>query len=43
MSAHAIKGDRERCLAIGMDGYISKPIQPGQLAEAIEALVPTIK
>ena len=36
MTAHAMGGDRERCLAAGMDGYISKPIQTEDLIEAIE-------
>jgi two-component system, sensor histidine kinase and response regulator len=36
MTAHAMKEDRERCLAAGMDDYISKPINPGKLIELIE-------
>jgi signal transduction histidine kinase/DNA-binding response OmpR family regulator len=36
MTAHAMKGDRERCLAAGMDGYIAKPIKSADLFEAIE-------
>jgi CheY-like chemotaxis protein/HPt (histidine-containing phosphotransfer) domain-containing protein len=36
MTAHAMTGDRERCLAAGMDGYVAKPIQPQALAQAIE-------
>jgi signal transduction histidine kinase/CheY-like chemotaxis protein/HPt (histidine-containing phosphotransfer) domain-containing protein len=36
MTASAMKGDRERCLAEGMDNYVSKPIHAAQLFEAIE-------
>jgi CheY-like chemotaxis protein len=39
MTAHAMKGDKEHCLAVGMDGYICKPIQPQELANAIEKLL----
>jgi PAS domain S-box-containing protein len=35
MTAYAMKGDRERCLAAGMDGYIAKPIRRTELLEAI--------
>lgn len=37
MTAHAMTGDRERFLASGMDGYVSKPIHGPQLLEAIES------
>jgi CheY-like chemotaxis protein len=40
MTAHALAGDRERCLAAGMDGYIAKPLQPRKLLEAVEGASP---
>jgi two-component system, sensor histidine kinase and response regulator len=40
LTAHAMKGDRERCLAAGMDGHVSKPIRAGELWQAIDSLVP---
>ena len=36
MTAHAMHGVREECLAAGMDGYISKPIQLKEMLDAIE-------
>src|SRR5216683_2811805 len=39
MTAHAMKGDCERCLAAGMDGYTSKPIRLRELEQAIAQLI----
>lgn len=39
MTAHAMKGDRERCLSAGMDDYITKPIRPEELRKTIESVV----
>ena len=35
MTAHAMKGDRDKCIEAGMDGYVSKPVQPEELFETI--------
>jgi signal transduction histidine kinase/ligand-binding sensor domain-containing protein/CheY-like chemotaxis protein len=40
MTAGSMAGDVDQCLAAGMDGYLSKPVQPGELAAALARLCP---
>ena len=39
MTAHAMVGDRQRCLEAGMDGYIAKPVHAHELFETIESVL----
>jgi CheY-like chemotaxis protein len=41
MTADAMRGTAERCLAAGMDGYLSKPIRREQLIDALQRLLPS--
>jgi len=39
MTAHAMKGDQERCLEVGMDDYVSKPLDPDYVVDVIDRWV----
>jgi CheY-like chemotaxis protein/HPt (histidine-containing phosphotransfer) domain-containing protein len=41
MTAHALSSDRERCLAAGMDGYVTKPIDPKRLLAVLQGVLET--
>ena len=43
MTANAMQGDREECLEAGMDGYLSKPVQLGDLRAALERVAETVR
>ena len=40
MTAHVMEGDRDACLAAGMDAFLSKPIAASELLETISRLTP---
>jgi two-component system, sensor histidine kinase and response regulator len=42
MTAHAMKGDRERCLAAGMDGYVAKPVRQKEIFETLQDFFPDL-
>jgi CheY-like chemotaxis protein len=43
LTAHAMRGDYERCLAVGMDAYVAKPLCPQDLFEAIERVLTGVR
>jgi PAS domain S-box-containing protein len=40
MTAHAMQGDKEKCISVGMNDYVAKPIKPRDLAKALETWLP---
>ncbi|MEI9811550.1 MAG: hypothetical protein WDO18_02235 [Acidobacteriota bacterium] len=43
MTAHALHGDRERCLFGGMNDYVAKPLRPQELLAVIERLLALVR
>jgi CheY-like chemotaxis protein len=43
VTAHTMKGDRERCLDAGMDGYVTKPVQAQVLFQAMAAVLVSVR
>ena len=43
LTAHTMRGDRERCIAAGMDNFINKPIDAVKFIQAVEATAQTVR